>query len=554
MDFDFIIIGSGFGGSVMSCRLVEKGYKVCLLERGRRWSMFEFPRRIHDVRKNLFWDPEDKKFGFMEVRDYPESDLMSVTASGLGGGSLIYANVLMPMDENYFYGWPGNITKTSLDPYYDRVLNMMEAKPYPFHTDPFYRNTPKTAIFAKIAEELTTPDDALTAPTFVLPSLAIRFTGDFPGQQSLNQHGALQSKCTKCGECDIGCNIHAKNTLDLNYLHYAQDPTKHKNPLTVLTESQVTRIKPLATGGYGVTYCNPKLPAETREITGQKVIVSGGSLGSTALLLRMKKEGHLPKLNEWLGKKWCGNGDLEGTVLGTAHHIDPTNGPVITGAIKYRFKDYPDGYPHGCTIQEAGFPIGLAWYLSGKIWQPKSFLAFLKLGIHYVRNFLAPYFPFLAPSREINIGDEIARAIDQGSFINRAFLLLGMGRDRSDGEIKLRDDGQPVIHWKINSSQLHYDRVRKEMQQIAEKLKGHFVDNPLTHFHKIVAVHPIGGCPMADTPAEGLVGCDGQSFDYPGLYVVDASIIPTSLGPNPSLTIAALAERIADMIPKVQDS
>ncbi len=549
MDYDVIVIGSGFGGSVMSCRLVEKGYHVCLLERGKRWNMFEFPRRIHDVRKKLFWDPADKKFGIMEIRDYPESDLMSVTASGLGGGSLIYANVLMPMDHDYFYGWPQGINKDTLDPYYDRVLSTMEASPYPIDSDPFYAQTPKTQVFKKIASELTPPVDALSTPTFTLPALAIRFQGDYPGHQSLNKHGATQSKCTKCGECDIGCNIHAKNTLDLNYLVRAQNKVINKSPLEIRTHAEVEFIEPLPTGGFKITYKNPLNPQEITTLTTSKVVVSAGSLGSTALLLRMKQLNCLPKLNSWVGKKWCGNGDLEGTAIDTKHFIDPTNGPVITGAIKYRFKDYPDGYPHGCTIQEAGFPIGLAWYLSGKIWQPKSFWAFLKLGIHYIKNFLAPYIPFLKPSHEINIGDEFARAIDKGDFINKAFLFLGMGRDRSDGEIKLRADGQPIIEWKIKGSELHYDRVRKEMQNLAEKLQGTFVDNPLTHLHKIIAVHPLGGCPMADSSKDGAVGTDGQSFDYPGLYVVDGSIIPTSLGPNPSLTIAALAEMIADRFP-----
>lgn len=124
-DYDVIVIGSGFGGSVMSCRLVEKGYRVCLLERGQKWNMFSFPRRINDIRNKLFWDPEDNKYGFMEIRDYPESDLMSVTASGLGGGSLIYANVLMPMEPDYFYQWPGGINKSTLDPYYNKVLDTM---------------------------------------------------------------------------------------------------------------------------------------------------------------------------------------------------------------------------------------------------------------------------------------------------------------------------------------------------------------------------------------------------------------------------------------------
>src|ERR1035437_997878 len=137
-DFDVIVIGSGFGGSVMSCRLSEKGYKVCLLERGHRWKMNEFPRRVHEIREKLFWDPEDNKFGIMELRDYDESNVMSVCASGLGGGSLIYANVLMRMPSDFFHNWPGKLTRAKLDPFYDQVIDMLEAAPYPFDSDAFY--------------------------------------------------------------------------------------------------------------------------------------------------------------------------------------------------------------------------------------------------------------------------------------------------------------------------------------------------------------------------------------------------------------------------------
>jgi cholesterol oxidase len=121
-DFDVIVVGSGFGGSVMTCRLAEKGYHVCLLERGKKYGMHEFPRRMDEVRNKLFWDPKDDKFGFMEFKDYPESDVISVSSSGLGGGSLIYANVLMKMPAEFFKDWPCGITRSKLNPYYKWAL------------------------------------------------------------------------------------------------------------------------------------------------------------------------------------------------------------------------------------------------------------------------------------------------------------------------------------------------------------------------------------------------------------------------------------------------
>ena len=543
-DFDVIVIGSGFGGSVMTCRLAEKGIKVCQLERGKHYKMWDFPRRIHEIKEKLIWDPKDKRFGFMEIRDYPESDLMSVTASGLGGGSLIYANVLMRMPEENFAGWPNGITRKTLEPYYDKVVNTMEASPYPLDNE-YYNRTPKTHLFKKIGESLEQTEEELEKPKVIFPDLAIRFKGDFPGQQTLNSHGALQSNCNKCGECDIGCNIHAKNTLDLNYIFRAQ---KQKVAADVRTNALVESFSPIEDkeGGYEVIYYNPLEPEKKIKLTAKKVVVSAGSLGSTALLLRMQKEGKLKNLSPMLGKKWCGNGDLEGSVLNTPHDVIPTKGPVITAAIQHKFKPYPDGYAHNAFIQDAGFPIGLGWYVSGKIPSVHFLIRPIKIGIRYLKEFFFKLIGSPMHKGEVNVGDKLIDLLDSEKFVRKAYLLLGMGRDRNDGEIKLREDGEPIIKWQMKSSQLHYDRVRRAMKTMANKMEGMFVDNPLTYLHKIIAVHPIGGCVMGESKETGVVDGKGEVFGHKGLYVVDGSIIPTSLGPNPSLTIAAMAERIAD--------
>ena len=157
-DFDAIVIGSGFGGSVMTCRLAEKGYRVCLLERGRQYGMHEFPRKMQDIKTKLLWDPEDHLFGFIEFNTYSKSDAYSVRASGLGGGSLIYANVLFRMPEDFFDGCPGGINRQILDPYYDKVLETTEASPYPLNDDnPYYNDTPKTHLM-KLASEKIKPE------------------------------------------------------------------------------------------------------------------------------------------------------------------------------------------------------------------------------------------------------------------------------------------------------------------------------------------------------------------------------------------------------------
>lgn len=547
LDFDYIVIGSGFGGSVMTCRLTEKGYNVCLLERGRQWKMHEFPRRPEEVRQNMFWDPRQQKYGLMEIRDNPESDVASITASGLGGGSLIYANVLYRMPAEFFKTWPGGYTRARLEPFYDQVTTMMEAKPYPFETDSYYRNTPKTSAIKAAAEHLQKTNDANLKPEFVLPPLAVRFEGKFPGEQSINSYGALQSKCNKCGDCDIGCNIHAKNTLDLNYLFRAQKGIKG-NKAEIRTHAEVVRIEHHG-DHYKVIYILPEFPVQENSLTAKEVILSAGSIGSTSLLLKMKKQGVLPKLNAHLGKKWAGNGDLIAWIFNTKEEPDATKGPVITGSLEYPQSQYPDGFPHGMYLQEAGYPMGIAWYLSGKIPQVSSLAGmghiFIQSMKRHVRKLLK-----VQDFDPINIGHEAVEAVDPASFTRKCFLILGMGRDKSDGEIKLRADNQAIVNWKIDKSRYHFDRLHTEMKKIADFVKGVYMDSPLLHLNKVISVHPLGGCPMGDTPEHGVVSPLGEVFGYKGLHVIDGSILPTSTGTNPSLTIAAIAEYIATTIPQ----
>ncbi len=543
-EFDVVVIGSGFGGSVMTCRLAEKGYRVCLLERGREYGFNAFPRRIHEL-KRAFWDPKDGLDGLFEVRSHPDSDVSTLTASGLGGGSLIYANVLIPMDDELFAGWPGGIDRAALDPYYDKVLATMQAAPYPFG-DPYYADTPKSQALKDAAAQLPQDPEATAPPHGFFPHLAVWFKGTFPGEQSVNDHGIVQSRCIKCGECDVGCNIHAKNTLDLNYIARARNAAllgPAGVPAEVRTNTEAVDIVPDG-GGYVVTCRATGETATAAETTlrAGKVVVACGSVGSAGLLLRLKRGGSLPELSDAVGKGWCGNGDLEGTVLKASDDIVPTDGPVITYAVKYAYSPYPDGFAHQIYIEDAGFPNFLAWYVAGKLPSARDFVARLRLAWKFVVR-------LVRRRPEINIGDDVAHMIDSDDSIRRTLLLLGMGRDRSDGEVVLDRDGNAAVIWKVRASRLHVDRQKREMKRIAKALDGDFLVNPLTWLDKLIAVHPLGGCVMADDPADGVVNPDGEVFNYPGLYVVDGSIVPTSIGPNPSLTIAALAERIADRFP-----
>jgi cholesterol oxidase len=263
----------------------------------------------------------------------------------------------------------------------------------------------------------------------------------------------------------------------------------------------------------------------------------------------MKRKGRLSDLSEKLGYGWCGNGDLEGTVILPEPNGHPTNGPVIATTIQYRFADYPDSFPHGMLIQEGGFPSFLAWYFAGKVPSLSPIWNGLRLGMRFLKQ-ATLRLPLLNKidrhPQEINIGDDVAGLLDKDTLVRRTLMLLGMGRDRSDGRIVLRDDGKPIVKWRIDASRLHYKRLRREMKKIATALGGRYLDSPLTYMDKVIAVHNLGGCVMADDAEGGVVNSFGEVFGYSGLYVVDGSIIPTSLGPNPSLTISAVAERIAE--------
>ncbi len=553
--FDVIVVGSGFGGSVMTCRLAEKGYKVCILERGKRYGFGEFPRRVDEVKNKLPWDPENGKFGYIEMRYYPGSDAGSVNSAGLGGGSLIYANVLYKVPSDFFKGWPKGINREMLEPYYDKALDMLEGAQYPID-HPYYSANPKAELMKKAFEKLENSEDSLRPAKFWYPPTAVRFKGDFPGHQTLNNQGVIQSSCNKCGECDVGCNIHAKNTTDLNYLARASNEKLLGEGCTaaeIRTNAWVQTIKQLDNKLFEISYINPKNPNEKTTITADKVVVSAGSIGSSGLLLQMKKRRHLPHLSDKLGQYWSGNGDLEGTVILPEPNGHPTLGSTIATTTDYRFTDYPDGFPHGMLIQEGGFPTFMGWFLAGKVPSGGVVWHGFKMAVNGIINAALRIFGNKKASLlDLNIGHEAMGFIDSDKFIRRTLMLLGMGRDRNTGEIYLREDDTVMIKWDMESSKLHYDRMRREMGKIAKALDGKYLDSPLTYAGKMIAVHPLGGCIMADDASKGVVNTKGEAFGHPGLYVADGSVIPTSLGPNPSLTISAVSEHFASQFPDIR--
>jgi cholesterol oxidase len=542
-----VVIGSGFGGSVFACRLAERqSATVYVLERGRQYGRNQFPRRPDQLRE-AFWDPTDGKYGMFEYQSFPSADIDVLTASGLGGGSLIYANVLYEMPPEFFAGWPGGIDRQTIDPYYQKVIDMMEARPYPLDQPTWpYVETPKTQALQRAYERLSSDPLGRPAAQLEWPKLAIRF-GREPGKEEPNKHGKRQTNCIMCGECDIGCNVHAKNTLDLNYLARAESCGA-----TVRTGAEVRAILPKADGtGYTVVYADPRSRSELQRLDATYVVVAAGSLGSTKLLLRMKHSGVLPHLSAALGTKWSGNGDLLGFCVKSSEAIYPSTGPVITGAIRFFHGRYPDGAPHGLYIEDAGLPNILVWYFTAVTPARHSLIEGLKGVWRYLRH-------GGLGGGEVNIGTDISPVFfHESELVSRTMVFLGMGRDRSSGVIRLYpenptaltpfDDADIHLHWDDGPSQLHFERLRDGMERLTTALGGQYLEARVKNFTKYVAVHPLGGCPMGDSPRNGVVDArTGEVFGHRGLYVIDGSIIPTSIGPNPSLTIAALAEIFAE--------
>ncbi|HEY6120065.1 MAG TPA: GMC family oxidoreductase N-terminal domain-containing protein, partial [Pyrinomonadaceae bacterium] len=267
--FDVIVIGSGFGGAITGCRLAEKGLKVLILERGRRWDS-KFPRRISDDWRYDYDEPEENN-GWLDMRFL--DDVIVAQGAGVGGGSLIYANVsVKPKPEIFDQGWPPEITYTELDPYFDRVGVMLNVQPVPPNQNPPHQELIRDAANALGYQARFGP----------LP-LAITFNPNFDynaddpfndnkSQKYVNPFGVEQGTCVHCGNCDVGCQVQAKNTLDLNYI-----PLAEKNHAEVRPLHLVRYIKP-ENGGYRVYYDEIKdgrlVPGSERA---DRVIVAAGS-------------------------------------------------------------------------------------------------------------------------------------------------------------------------------------------------------------------------------------------------------------------------------------
>jgi len=545
-EWDAVIVGSGFGGSVLAYRLAEAGLRVCVLERGREYPPNSFARSPIEMRNN-FWDPSKGLYGLYNIWSFKGS--AACVTSGLGGGSLIYANVLIRKDKEWFDSWP--ITYADLEPHYERVEKMMNVQQYPLDFEP-YNHTRKTNEIRQAASEVGRdpiavnlavsfrrfpvldpehPDDVINPPVIGEPIC----------ESHRNLHGRTRYTCRLCGECDIGCNYGSKNTLDFTYLSEAV-----RLGARIRTLSEVVTFVQRKNGeGYDVTFRqhhpdefksgDPKAVCEMETISCRRLILAAGTMGTTFLLL--KNRSNFPYISPALGSRYSTNGDDLGFFTHAKRELEPDRGPVITTAIRYL--DAPDG--SGFYLEDGGNPYLASWMveLSGVPGVVRRLIRFAWIRVLYWLGF----------SRTTNMDYHLAQLIGRCKRSSRAMPVLVMGRDNPSGNFTLRD-GILDCDWTWKDSKGYYDRVTRELKTLAKAMGAKYDDNPVFRwgFKDVLTAHPLGGCPMGRNPDVGVVDSRGEVFEYPGLYIADGSIMPGPVGPNPSLTIAAFADRVADNI------
>jgi cholesterol oxidase len=505
--FDVAVIGSGFGGSVVACRLAQAGATVVVLERGQPWPPGSFPRTPRQWRGAL-WDPRKGRHGLFEYHRFDGID--ALTASGLGGGSLIYANVMLRKDADSFAADGLPLEAGELDSEYAAVEAMQRPERYPW-TD----RTPKTQGLLAAA--------ALAGLEAERPPLAVAF-GRHPGEPiddgSRNLQGAPRETCRLCGECDIGCQLGSKHTVDLTYLSAAVEA--HAQVRTCCEATTLDRVDGgwrvryrqhlAARGGHPEHLLDPV--AETqREVVAKHVVLAAGTFGSTALLLRNRVA--LPGLSPRLGRGFSGNGDLLMFLRGADRYLDPATGPVITAMA--RVGDARSSSGRGYLIQDAGAPAFSEW-----LWQSLELPRDLWRAV-----------------RRRSSSEVFGNARESAAMMP----MLGMGRDVPGGRMQLRGD-RLQLTWKGTASQAYFDGLEDTARSMAEALGGRMIRLG-GRFARLLTVHPLGGCAMARDADHGVVDSYGRVFGSDGLYVADGSILPGPVGVNPSMTIAALAERIA---------
>ncbi len=519
MRYDFIIVGSGFGGSVSALRLVEKGKKVLLLEKGRRFAAEDFPKTNWDLRRWM-WMPELGMRGIFKMTFLPH--ITVVHGVGYGGGSLVYANTL-PVPKDDFFQAPSWSQladwKQELAPHYATAKRMLGAT-----TNPHFTRIDQ--IFREVARDIGREEH------FHPTDVAVYFGQ--PGKTVPDPYfggaGPDRTGCIKCGACMTGCRHNAKNTLDKNYLYLAE-----RGGLEVRTESEVVHVAPLPGGepgenGYVVeTLEGPGRSRRSERYEAKQVILAGGVMGTVDLLLRMRDDPRgLPELSPRLGDFVRTNSESLIAVISRNAQEDLSKGIAISSII------HTDEHSH---IEPCRYGEGSGFF----------------------RTLTAPHATGDSmPTRLANLVGIIAknplafmRAITVRDLARQSVILLYMRT--LEGYIRLKRGRSLTTGFRKGMTTelgegpaptASIPEATELANRIADKLDG----MPTTLLTETLlgiptTAHILGGCCMGDSPDTGVIDKDHRVFGYKGLYVVDGSAMSANPGVNPSLTITAMAER-----------
>ncbi|MFI1917456.1 GMC family oxidoreductase N-terminal domain-containing protein [Nocardia sp. NPDC020380] len=523
-DYDVLVIGSGFGGSVSALRLTEKGYRVGVLEAGRRFADDEFAKTSWRLRQYL-WAPALGCFGIQRLSLLKDTFIMA--GAGVGGGSLVYANTLyQPPDKFYADRQWGHITdwKDELAPHYDQAGRMLGVTVNP-------ATTPTDRVLLEVAEEMGIEGSYQRTPVGVFFGGPGRRPGEDVPDPYFGGVGPERRTCTHCGECMTGCRHNAKNTLVKNYLYLAEKAGATVHPLTTVTD-----VRPLSGGGYAVTTVRTgrKLRKQRHEFTAEQVIFAAASLGTQKLLHSLRDRGSLPDISPRLGYLSRTNSEELLAVRSRRKDGDFTKGVAITSSI------HPD---HDTHIEPVRYGKGsnamspmTTVMVSGDAPRWRGWLREL---VRNRRDLIKVH----SPRRwsEQSLGLLVMQSVDNSITTYTKPGLFGRRMTTKQGE------GQPNPDW-IPAGHEVARRIAGKIDGIPTAATSSSIFNiPMTG-------HFIGGCVIGDSPETGVVDPYHRIYGYQGLHIIDGSTISANLGVNPSLTITAQAERAISLWPNRGDA
>ncbi len=518
--YDVVVVGSGFGGAVSALRLSEKGYRVLVVEKGKRWNREDFATTNWNL-KRWFWMPLLNFRGIQKLTFLRHISILS--GVGVGGGSLVYANTLpVPKPEFFTLGsWAGLTDwKQELEPHYATAQRMLGATtcPYKGHGD---------EVLEEVAADLGRSEHYHPTEVAVYFGEPEKFVPDpfFDGK------GPERAGCNFCGGCMVGCRYGAKNTLDLNYLYLAEGLG-----CTILPDTEVTSVKPRETGGYKLeaSTATSWFGREHRTFTADKVVLSAGVLGTMDLLLRMKDEpAGLPKLSSRTGDMIRTNSESIIYVVSGRRDVDHSSGVAIGSIL------HTDEHSH---VEPVRYSAGSGFYRTMLLphapgatilKRAASLLGFLVK--HPLRVLRYLFVPDLAKYSTVLL---YMRTLEGTLRVRRGWGSYGMIGNRVSTTLA---DGDPPLASLPEATDL--------AMRVADKTDGVPVSAfPETLFGTPTTAHILGGACIGASAEEGVIDSSHEVFNYPGLYVIDGAAVSANPGVNPSLTITAMAERAMSLI------